>query len=53
MKPKFENLCSDDIVSASMFVNSVFLDSVAPKLTQEGIDTFQSAMTPEAFAKRL
>ena len=53
MKLEFEKLSSDDIVSASMLVNSVFLDSIAPTLTQQGIQTFQSAMTAEAMLKRL
>jgi len=49
----FERLKPDDIANASQLVQHSFMDSVASSLTEEGIGTFQSGMTHEAFAERL
>jgi len=53
MKYEIQQLRQEDISSVSQLIDRAFKESVAPTLTDEGIRTFKTGITPESIEKRL
>jgi GNAT superfamily N-acetyltransferase len=53
MKVNIQKLNKSEIISVSQLIEKAFMESVAPTLTNKGIDTFKTEITPESIENRL